>query len=78
MVEIYHFPKTTDQREAEHRLVAAMTNLNDAIRHAAKCGFEIRVSQVEAHATYSAAPVPYVNIAAYLPGRPRQPEFTEF
>lgn len=37
-----------------------MRNVNDAIRAAAKSGFEISIVPLAAHATYSADPLPLV------------------
>ncbi|WJR66919.1 hypothetical protein QTA58_22465 [Neorhizobium sp. CSC1952] len=78
MAEIHEFPKTKSQREAERRLVEAMRNVNHAIRAAAKCGFEISIVPLTAHATYSAEPLPLVNIQAHLPGRVSRQEVADF
>ncbi|MGK6313744.1 hypothetical protein [Neorhizobium sp. DT-125] len=78
MAEIHEFPKTKTQREAEQRLIEAMRNVNDAIRSAAKCGFEVSIVPVTAFATYSADPLPLVNIQAHLPGRLSRQEVADF
>ncbi|MGK6317121.1 hypothetical protein [Neorhizobium sp. DT-125] len=78
MAEIHQFPKTKSQHEAEQRLIEAMRNVNDAIRAAAKCGFEISIVPVKAYATYSADPLPLVNIQAHLPGRVSRQEVADF
>lgn len=43
MVEIYLFPKTAEEQEAERRLTEALHTFNAAIKHAAQCGFDIEL-----------------------------------
>ncbi|SMF53456.1 hypothetical protein SAMN02982989_3204 [Xaviernesmea oryzae] len=78
MADIHEFPKTKSQREVEQLLMEAMKNVNDAIRAAAKCGFEISIVPLTAHATYSADPLPLVNIQAHLPRRVSRQEVADF
>lgn len=78
MAEIYPFPKTADEQEAEHRLAEAMHALNAAIKHAAQCGFEIELRPgTWSFTTYTRMPVPYLDFTARLPGRHVVPEFVE-
>ncbi|MDX0775296.1 hypothetical protein GOD44_12560 [Sinorhizobium medicae] len=43
MTEIFLFPKTAEEQEAERQLTEAMHALNAAIEHAAQCGFEVEL-----------------------------------
>jgi hypothetical protein len=79
MAEIYLFPKTAEEQEAERQLTEAMHTLNAAIKHAAQCGFEIELRPGKWSFTkYTGTPVPYIDFTARLPGRHAQPEFVEF
>lgn len=78
MAEIYPFPKTADEQEAEHRLTEAMHTLNAAIKHAAQCGFEIELRPgTWSFTSYTRTPVPYIDFTARLPGRQKPLEFVE-
>lgn len=67
MGEIHEFPKTADQRAAERQLIDAMHAFNEAIKRAAKCGFEIEIMQKSwSFTTYSRDPVPYVDVTALV------------
>ncbi|MDW9451693.1 hypothetical protein GOA58_29350 [Sinorhizobium meliloti] len=41
MADIYPFPKTAEEQEAERQLTEVMHTFNAAIKHAVQCGFEI-------------------------------------
>ena len=78
MAEIYPFPKTAEEQEAEHQLTEAMNTFNAAIKHAAQCGFEIELRPgTWSFTTYTRTPVPYIDFTARLPAGNVQPEFIE-
>jgi hypothetical protein len=78
MAEIYQFPKTAEEQEAERQLTEAMRTFNAAVKHAAKCGFEIELRPgTWSFTTYTRTPVPYISFTARPPGRNVQPEFVE-
>jgi hypothetical protein len=78
MAEIYLFPKTAEEQEAERQLTEAMRTFNAAIKQAAKCGFEIELRPgTWSFTTYTRTPVPYIDFIARLPGRHAPPEFVE-
>ncbi|MGH0280728.1 hypothetical protein [Sinorhizobium meliloti] len=78
MAEIYPFPKSAEEQEAERKLTEAMHALNAAIKNAAQCGFEIELKPgTWSFTTYTRTPVPYIGFTARLPGRHAQPEFVE-
>ncbi|MDX1045481.1 hypothetical protein GOL40_19470 [Sinorhizobium medicae] len=78
MAEIYPFPKTAEEQEAERQLTEAMHALNAAIKHAAQCGFAIELRPgTWSFTTYTRTPVPYIDFTARLPGRQKPPEFVE-
>ncbi|PND29089.1 hypothetical protein [Sinorhizobium sp. M4_45] len=78
MAEIYLFPKTAEEQEAERQLTEAMHTFNAAIKRAAQCGFDIELRPgTWSFTSYSRAPVPYINFTAGLPERRRPPEFAE-
>jgi hypothetical protein len=63
MAEIYLFPKTAEEQEAERQLTEAMRALNAAIKHAAQCGFEIELRPgTWSFTTYTRTPVPYIDL----------------
>ncbi|OHV80066.1 hypothetical protein [Ensifer sp. LCM 4579] len=78
MAEIYQFPKTAQEQEAERQLTEAMRAFNAAVKNAAKCGFEIELMPgTWSFTNYSRSPVPFINFTARLPGRRMEPEFGE-
>ncbi|MQW59524.1 hypothetical protein [Sinorhizobium meliloti] len=78
MADIYPFPKTAEEQEAERQLTEAMHTFNAAIKHAVQCGFEIELRPgTWSFTTYTRTPVPYIDFAARRPEREVQPEFTE-
>lgn len=78
MAEIYLFPKTAEEQEAERQLTEAMYAFNAAIKHAAKSGFEIELKPgTWSFTTYTRTPVPYIDLTARLRGRHVQPELVE-
>ncbi|WP_324765572.1 hypothetical protein SO078_29890 (plasmid) [Sinorhizobium meliloti] len=78
MAEIFLFPKTAEEQEAERQLTEAMHALNAAIKHATQCGFEIELRPgTWSFTTYTRTPVPYIDFTVRLPGRHVQPEFVE-
>jgi hypothetical protein len=78
MAEIYLFPKTAEEQEAERQLTEAMHAFNAAVKRAAQCGFDIELRPgTWSFTTYTRTPVPYVDLTALLPGRHAPPEFVE-
>jgi hypothetical protein len=78
MAEIYLFPQTAEEQEAERQLTEAMHTFNAAIKRAAQCGFDIELRPgTWSFTTYTRTPVPYIGFTARLPGRYVEPEFVE-